>query len=637
MNATMLLWVVFLPIIAGALGFAFPDRPKRLREGFTAAVTLVTLVIAVLIFLSPEMRFQTAGLNFFPAARFLDFYSYQFSSFLIMFASLFGFLISLYSIRYMEGRGRLREYYPYILLTVGAANGALLSDNFLPFLGFWGIILVTLFLFTTIGSKDASPKKIFDSASKTLMILGGAEIALILGVGCLWYLSNTLTLSEVSIPLQGGGTIAIVAFVLVMVGAIAKAGAMPLHSWIPSMAESSPTSVLAFLPASLDKLLGIYLLSRMALDFFELNFPMSLLLMIIGAVTIVAAVMMAMVQHDLRKLLSFHAVSQVGYMVLGIGTGTPIGIAGAIFHMLNNAIFKNCLFLTAGSVERRTGTMDLAKLGGLGRMMPFTMIAFFIAALSISGVPPLNGFVSKWMVYQGVIEAGTSYSWIFLVVAMFGSALTLASFIKIGHSVFLGDKPREIGEVKEVEHSMRFPMGVLAALCVIFGIFAQLPLVYFIGPVVGISFPAFPAAITWTGIWSPTLGTTLLLVALAIGGLFYLARHIKLARTAPLYIGGETTGEGTTDSLECTPGRLALHRDIRVLGTEFYNTIRNMGGFKGAYDKGEAGSFDIYSSGKYFLPISWILSKWHNGRLSTYVSWILWGVIILSVVLACIR
>lgn len=626
--ASFLLWVVFLPIGAGAFCFAFPNRAKWLREGFTAIVTLVTLALAILIFLSPEMRFQTSELGFAPV-RYLDFYSYHFSSFLVMFVSLFGFLISLYSVRYMEGKGKLREYYSCILITVGAANGALLSDNFLTFLGFWGVILVTLFLLTTIGSRDASPERAFDAANKNLMILGSADLALIMGVGFLWYLSGTFTLSEVSIPLHGA--MAISAFVLVMIGAIAKAGAMPLHSWTPYMAEASPTSVMAFLPASLDKLLGIYLLARIVLDFFELNLSMSLLLMIIGAVTIVAAVMMAMIQHDMRRLLSFHAVSQVGYVVLGIGTGTAIGIAGGIFHMLNHAILKNCLFLTAGSVERRTGTMDLAKLGGLGRMMPFTTIAFFIAALSISGVPPLNGFVSKWMVYQGIIEAGVAYYWIFLVAAMFGSALTLASFIKVGHSVFLGDKPREIGTVAEVEHSMRFPMGVLAALCVVFGVFAQLPLVYFIGPVVGISFPEFPAAISWTGIWSPTLGAILLLVALAISGFIYLTGRIRVARPAPLYIGGETT-----DSLNSTPGHLSLRRDTRVLGTEFYDTIRNLGAFKGAYDRGEAGSFDVYSSGKYFLPISWVLSAWHNGRLANYVSWCLWGAIVLFIILAII-
>ncbi len=175
----------------------------------------------------------------------------------------------------------------------------------------------------------------------------------------------------------------------------------------------------ALLPASVDKLLGIYLLSRLVLNVFDrVSLGLNVLLMIIGAVTIVAGCGHGLVQHDLRKLLSFHAVSQVGYMILGIGTGTAIGIAGGLFHMLNNAIYKGALFLTAGAVEKRAGTMDLAELGGLGRMMPFTFATFGIAALAISGIPPLNGFVSKWMVYQGIVDAGIGRYLIFLVAAI---------------------------------------------------------------------------------------------------------------------------------------------------------------------------------------------------------------------------
>ncbi len=633
MNSAMLLWAVFLPIGTGVLCFLIPDKAKRFREDFTSIAALASLIISTIVFLGPDAHFQTAQMKFLPAS-FLDFYSSDFNSFLIVFVSFFGFLVSLYSIKYMDGMKRLREYYPYILITVGAANGALLSNNFLPFLGFWGIILVTLFLFTTIGSRDASPEKIFNAASKNMLILGGGDLALILGIGLLWQLSNSLNMSEISIPLHGA--MATSSFILIATGAFSKAGAMPMHSWIPSMSTAAPTSTLAFLPASLDKLLGIYLLARVALDFFELNFSMNLLLMIIGGITIIAAVMMAMIQHDVRKLLSFHAISQVGYIVLGIGTGTTIGIAGALFHMLNNAIFKSCLFFTAGAVERRTGTANLAKMGGLGKMMPLTFVAFMIAALAISGVPPLNGFVSKWMIYQGIIEAGIAQSWIFLIIAMLGSALTLASFVKVGHSIFLGEKPHELGEVKEVEHSMKFPMAVLALICIVFGVLAQIPLLYFIGPVMGISFPEIGAAIVWTGFWNPTSGTILLLVALAIGALIYLAGRGMGMRTAPPFIGGETIGEGTTNSLN-RGGRLTEPHETRVLGTEFYDTIRNMGILKRAYSKGETGSFDIYSLGKYLQPIGWILSSWHNGRLSNYVSWILWGLIVLFAILAFIN
>ncbi len=142
---------------------------------------------------------------------------------------------------------------------------------------------------------------------------------------------------------------------------------------------------MAYLPASLDKLLGIYLLARISLHMFVLNEPLKFLLLIIGAVTIILAVMMALVQHNLKKLLAFHAVSQVGYMVMGIGTGVPIGIIGGLFHMLNHAIYKCCLFLGAGAVEKRTGTTELEELGGLAKSLPVPFISMVIAAFAISG------------------------------------------------------------------------------------------------------------------------------------------------------------------------------------------------------------------------------------------------------------
>jgi len=344
---------------------------------------------------------------------------------------------------------------------------------------------------------------------------------------------------------------------------------------------------------------------------------------------------MAMVQHDLRKLLSFHAVSQVGYMVLGIGTGTPIGVAGGLFHMLNHAIYKGCLFLTAGAVEKRAGTMDLARLGGLGKLMPVTFVAFGIAALAISGIPPFNGFVSKWMVYQGLVEAGIDRYWIFLVAAMFGSALTLASFVKVGHAVFLGERPRELSSVSEVGPSMRVPYLVLATLCIVFGIAAQVPLFYFIGPAVGLEFAGFPAALEGIGLWSPTLGTLLLLVSLLIGCVVCLSSRARTVRTVPEYVGGETLGEGgSAGSLSTLYARNREPADTRVLGTEFYDSVRELPGFRKLYDLGEAGAFEIARLGKIVWPIGRVLSAAHSGRLTSYVSWVVWAVLILLLVLS---
>lgn len=631
---TMLPWVVFLPIIAGAAAFAIPAAANRARELTATLVTAATFVLSVFALAGGAGEpFSAVTLGFAPGFL-VDLRMDVLNRFMVVFASLFGLLVTVFSVGYMQGRARLREYYPYLMITTGAANGALLADNWLLFIGFWGLVLVTLFLLTTIGAADAEPGKVKASAAKSMVILGGADLALIAGVGLIFALTGSLTISETSVAATGG--MAVAAFILVLLGAMSKAGAMPLHSWIPDMAEAAPTSVNALLPASIDKLLGIYLLSRLVLNVFDVSLGLNVLLMIIGAVTIVAGVVMAMVQHDLRKLLSFHAVSQVGYMILGIGTGTAMGIAGGLFHMLNNAIYKGALFLTAGAVEKRAGTMDLAKLGGLGRMMPFTFATFGIAALAISGIPPFNGFVSKWMVYQGIVDAGIGRYWIFLVAAMFGSALTVASFVKIAHAVFLGETPRGLAGISEVGPSMRFGPAVLATLCVVFGIAAQIPLVHFVGPVVGIPFPGFPEAITIQGLWSPTVGTALLVVALVLGYVLYLSSRQRKVRVVPAYLGGETAGEGTGDSLSTGYARNRGVAETRVLGTEFYDSIRRMPVLSTLYDLGERGVCDIQRIGKLAGPVGRALAALHTGSLSTYVVWIVLAIVVLVAALVSV-
>jgi len=480
------------------------------------------------------------------------------------------------------------------------ANGAVLSNNLLLLLMFWGMVAIMLYLL--IRSSGTHAEK---AAQKSFIIVGGSDFLMLLGVLLVWRLSGSLTMAEITIPIKGG--LSTVAFILLMVGALAKAGAMPFHSWIPDAAEVAHAPVMAFLPAALDKLLGIYLLVRMTLDIFVLDNSMKILLMSLGTITIIAAVMMALIQKDLKKLLSFHAISQVGYMVLGIGTGTMLGIAGALFHMLNHAIYKCCLFLCAGSVEHRTGTTQLEKLGGLSKTMPVTFIMCAIAALSISGVPPLNGFVSKWMVYQGVIDAGGSIWPVFLIAAMFGSALTLASFVKVLHSVFLGNKPKEISESKEVELSMKVPMIILAFFCVFFGVFAQFPLKYLIGPVLGIEFSGFGETIHLSGIWSPTLATLLLLLSLACGFIFYRLGNIKRVKEGEIFVGGEPIDD----------------EEIRIPGTHFYDTIESTGFLQILYEKGKKRAFDLYEWGRRVVKVlAFILYHGVDRMIERFYDWI---------------
>jgi formate hydrogenlyase subunit 3/multisubunit Na+/H+ antiporter MnhD subunit len=404
------------------------------------------------------------------------------------------------------------------------------------------------------------------------------------------------------------------------IACFAKAGAMPFHTWVPDCAESAPVPVAAFLPAALDKLLGIYLLARICLNLFIMNRAMNILLMLIGAFTIIAAVMMALVQHNLKRLLGYHAVSQVGYMVLGIGTGIPIGIAGGIFHMLNNTIYKSCLFLTGGNVESKTQTAELDKLGGLSKIMPLTYTSCLIASLAISGVPPLNGFVSKWMVYQGLISQlrvmspGLRITSILcLAAAMIGSALTLASFMKLIHATFLGQAHKSPNiRHNEVSWTMWLPCLILAVICIIFGIFAyQVPLRYLIWPIL--------ADKTFIGFWSPGLATILIIIGLILGLIIFKLSKLKLSfRQDSPFVGGETT----------------VLDEGRVSGIEFYNTVKEIGPLARMYKLAEAKFFDIYDLGqKGVFRVTNLLRYLHNGVLPTYLVWCLLGMMVMFFVL----
>jgi formate hydrogenlyase subunit 3/multisubunit Na+/H+ antiporter MnhD subunit len=594
---------IIIPLIAGAVILIIPKALKGVKEFIALAGTFIAFISSSAIFFSGKVLTDSWSWFSLRGFRFsADLRADALSGFILFAASMFAVLIVIYSIEFMKGKSRLREYYSYILLTSAGAAAAILADNLIFLLIGWEIVSVLLFFLITIGGDDAR-----DAAGKTFVIIGFSDCALLLGVVFLWNILGTLQISEInSIGVNSG--IMSFTYILFLIGALVKAGAIPGHTWIPAASETAPTSVMAYLPASLDKLLGIYLLARISLDMFALNQGLKLLLLIIGAVTIILAVMMALLQHNLKRLLSFHAVSQVGYMVMGIGTGVPIGIVGGLFHMLNHAIYKCCLFLGAGAVEKQAGTTELEDLGGLSKAMPVTYGAMLIASLSISGVPPFNGFASKWLVYQGTIEIGQP---VFLLAAMFGSALTLASFVKVIYSVFLGKRPEKLKNVKPVGISMALPMVVLALFCVVFGVFAQLPLKHLIGPAVYMDFDQVPGMINLaSAMWSPTLATVLIIVALLFGGIIYLLSTTVKVRKTSMFVGGEKFEPEL----------------IRYPGTGFYETIRDLSPLKIIYTDAEKGAFDLYFlGGRYGSKVVDILRMIHNGVVSTYAAFAVIG------------
>jgi hydrogenase-4 component B len=329
-----------------------------------------------------------------------------------------------------------------------------------------------------------------------------------------------------------------VVLVLVFVGFATKAGAMPFHIWLPRAHPVAPSHVSAVMSGVMIKT-GIYGLIRIVIDVVG-GAPdgLGLLILAVGAISAVLGVLYALMQHDLKRLLAFHSIENIGIILIGLGSSillaahgatelAALALAAAIFHSINHAIFKTLLFLGAGAVVHATGLRDLNHLGGLGRKMPATMLAFTVGAVAISGLPPLNGFASEWLTFQGLLGAAGSGALEpaarFAAVATIGAlaltaALAVACFVKATGVTFLGlPRSAAAGAAHETTRPAVAAMGLLAAACIAVGIAA--------GPIVSsltvvarsalhtVATPETVAAVTAT----PRSGNVATYAALAVG------------------------------------------------------------------------------------------------------------------------
>lgn len=612
--------IILLPVAAGLLLLIIPEKIRYVKSVVALVVSLITAYLSVVIFIdrpeasTPGDLFNGSPFNIFgislaaDAGRYAIMHVDNLSRFIILLAGTISFLIILYSLVYNE-KMKSGNFYPWFLLTTGCSAGAVFSDNLLLFIFFWGILGITLY--KLIPGKDEESSA---AAKKTLILIGASDSIMLAGIAIIWKMTGTLNMSELSLTTDNALTVT--AFIALAIGSFTKSGAFPFHSWVPDYTKSAPASSSALLPASLDKFLGIYFLARLTSGIFVTGKWITFILLLAGGITIITAVMMALVQHDYKRLLGFHAVSQVGYMILGFALGTPLGLAGGLFHMANNAIYKTGLFLSAGAVEMRTGKNTIDDLGGLSKSMPVTFICSLIFAMSISGVPPFNGFSSKWMIYQGIIEFGTGPDftnrlWIlWLGLAVLGSALTLASFIKFAGGIFLGRVRSGAGKIKEVPALMWIPVVLLALACVLTGVFAT-------GYVVPEFLMPSSGVFHLPGFWNSSLVSLLVLISLALGIIIYLATGIKKFRTDDSFIGGEKDQDET-----------GYH------SPEFYKTISEFRFFSWMYRKAGDRFFDIYDISKQFvLNISHMFSSAHTGVLPGYVIWACAGLIIMLLIM----
>jgi formate hydrogenlyase subunit 3/multisubunit Na+/H+ antiporter MnhD subunit len=496
----------------------------------------------------------------------LTFYVDPLASSILLFNSIFAFLIALYAIRKKYGF----PFYFLLMLTLALANGCVMASNLLLILFFWGALAIALYGMVVMWGKDCQY-----AGDRALTSLISTDFLFLLALVILHNFGrNTDFVSMKAMSLANPWVL--VAFVLVLCAVLAKVGAIPFHPWVPDVAEKAPIETVAFLPASLDKLVGIYLLVRIMNHMVLGGRTASIILLVLGSLTIIVGVTRAVFEKDIRRVLAYFNISAAGYMIVGLGTGNPAGIAGGLFYLLNSAIATTAIFLGLGTVEHKTGRKGMDELGGLATKMPLTFAGFLIAALAISGVPPLNGFFSKWLIYQGVIDlsrTGPGIWPVFLVIATLGSALTFALFLRLIHSIFLGERPRDLDAVKEGGFHMWFPTLFLGLICIVFGVFAMgLPLKYFVFPQMKSLF------VPEVSVWFPAAAAALICFGLVIGLILYLLGRFKGVRRTDTFVGGERLDTEVT----------------RIPGTYFYDSIKAIDIVKETYGFAEGGSFDVF-------------------------------------------
>ena len=391
----------------------------------------------------------------------------------------------IYSIQYMSHDHNVREYYTLFLMLSGGVMGLVLSGDI-----FNMFIMVEILTFAAVAltAFRNTAKGALEAAFKYLVVGSMGSTCILVGTIMLYAQVHTLNFAQLSALIPGNLNNATkLAFALLFIGFATKAFIVPFHPLAADAHGAAPASISVLISGVLTKS-GIYGIIRLCYFLFQSMGlgTVQFMLVFFGCMSMFICVTMALAQHDFKRLLAFHSISQIGYVLTAVGLCTALGISAGLYHAMNHTLFKGLLFLAAGAVLHQTGTTDLDRLGGLSRKMPWTTVLFLIGAFSISGIPPFNGFASKWMIYQATyekaVESGNIGFLLVTIIALITSVLTLASFVKVSQSVFFGQLPKELENVKEVPFGMRFAMAIFALLCVLTGLFPNLVTTYITEP-----------------------------------------------------------------------------------------------------------------------------------------------------------
>ncbi len=387
------------------------------------------------------------------------------ASFMLVTVNLVALCVTVYAVNYMEKFTSKWKFYTLFLLMVTGMNGVVITGDLFNMFVFLEIASVASYALVAFGTERHELEAAFKYAVMGTM----GSLFVLLGIAFLYNYTSTLNMADMAgvLAQTGGSNIVVLVSVLFIMGLGLKAALVPFHAWLPDAHPSAPAPISAMLSGVLIKSLGIYTLCRLFFNVLGMTQEISSILLFLGALSMVIGVFLAIGQWDFKRLLAYHSISQIGYVILGIGLGTPLGILGGLFHMFNHSIFKSLLFLNSGAVEYATGTRDLKEMGGLSEKMPVTSGTSLIASMSIAGIPPFNGFWSKLIIILAAVQAGR-YGYAFW--AVLASILTLASFMKVMKYAFYGKLKAKHNNIKEVPGFMRMGMLILALVCIVGGI-----------------------------------------------------------------------------------------------------------------------------------------------------------------------
>ncbi len=385
-----------------------------------------------------------------------------------------GILVAIYSTVYMRGKERVDFYCFALCTTIASMFGIVVSGDLLSFFFFWEIMTWSSFLLVIYYRYEAQTAGI-----KYFVMSAIGAYSMLIAILMIYARLGSFSFQALSAGWQGfslGTQIAIIILFVMAFGV--KAAMMPLHTWAPEAYAISPSSFTSLFSGVLSKM-GIYgfvllfyvfsagKLSASFVDIHGTSLP-GYILAWFGALSALIATLIAIVQDDAKKLLAYSSVGQLGYIILGLGLGSSIGVSGALFHAVNHTIFKGMLFLAVGAVFYRTGTRKFSELGGLISRMPYTFFVVLLGIITIAGIPPLSGFGSKWLIYEAIIQK----KMVFLAVVTF--AASTASFMycyRLIFGIFLGQRDEKYDDVKEVPWAMRGPMLLLSLFTIYLGFY----------------------------------------------------------------------------------------------------------------------------------------------------------------------